>query len=279
MLPPAMRPGGEATRPAIDKAVTVLPEPDSPTSPTASPARTSKLTSFTARQTSPPVRNSVRSDLTDSSASEGGRAGMGRSGATSVTALMRARPPARSRGSSASRTPSPTRLTPIAISRIATPGTAATCGATLIRLRALAQHAAEVGHRRLRAEPQEAQAGGLQDHPANRRRGGYDHHGQHVWQQLGRDDAQVGLAHQPGGGDEVGLPQADGRAAHGAGEERHVDDDDGEHGVAEARSQRRHDRQGEQQIGERHEHIDAAHHQRVHGAAVIRRDDAEGRAD
>ena len=47
MLPPAMRPGGCTSR-MIDSAVTDLPLPDSPTSPSVSPARISKLTSSTA---------------------------------------------------------------------------------------------------------------------------------------------------------------------------------------------------------------------------------------
>src|SRR3977135_3369728 len=46
-LPRAMRPGG-CTRRMIDSAVTDLPLPDSPTSPSVSPARISKLTSSTA---------------------------------------------------------------------------------------------------------------------------------------------------------------------------------------------------------------------------------------
>jgi hypothetical protein len=47
MLPPAIRPGGWTSR-MIERAVTDLPLPDSPTSPSVSPARTSKLTSSTA---------------------------------------------------------------------------------------------------------------------------------------------------------------------------------------------------------------------------------------
>src|SRR5438132_3907909 len=47
MLPPTMRPGG-CTRRMIDNAVTDFPLPDSPTSPSVSPLRISKLTSSTA---------------------------------------------------------------------------------------------------------------------------------------------------------------------------------------------------------------------------------------
>jgi hypothetical protein len=45
--PATIRPGG-STSPRIEKPVTVLPEPDSPTSPTTSPAPTSNDTSSTA---------------------------------------------------------------------------------------------------------------------------------------------------------------------------------------------------------------------------------------
>src|SRR5687767_14175171 len=48
--PPTTRPGG-STRPRIEKPVTVLPQPDSPTRPSTSPGRTSKLTPSTARTT------------------------------------------------------------------------------------------------------------------------------------------------------------------------------------------------------------------------------------
>ena len=41
--PPAMRPGGCGTRPMIDSAVTLLPQPDSPTMPSVRPASTVKL--------------------------------------------------------------------------------------------------------------------------------------------------------------------------------------------------------------------------------------------
>ena len=45
--PPATRPGG-CSRPMIEKAVTDLPLPDSPTSPSVSPLRISNDTSLTA---------------------------------------------------------------------------------------------------------------------------------------------------------------------------------------------------------------------------------------
>src|SRR6185503_16322680 len=56
--PPTMRPGG-STRPRIENPVTVLPQPDSPTRPSTSPGRTSKLTPSTARTTPARVKKWV----------------------------------------------------------------------------------------------------------------------------------------------------------------------------------------------------------------------------
>src|SRR3954447_16066742 len=57
--PPTIRPGGLWISPRIDIAVTLLPDPDSPTTPNVSPGWRSQLTSFTARTTPPGVTNSV----------------------------------------------------------------------------------------------------------------------------------------------------------------------------------------------------------------------------
>src|SRR5438046_8184938 len=59
IAPPAMRPGGCARRYMIDRAVTVFPQPDSPTRPRTSPLPISKSTPSTARRTPREVVNSV----------------------------------------------------------------------------------------------------------------------------------------------------------------------------------------------------------------------------
>src|ERR1043165_2096821 len=69
--PPVIRPGG-ATRRMIDIAVTLLPQPDSPTRATASPLRTSNETLSTACTAPSGVRNDVRSLRTERSASPAG---------------------------------------------------------------------------------------------------------------------------------------------------------------------------------------------------------------
>src|ERR1700736_613708 len=63
--PPTMRPGGP-TRPRIEKPVTVLPEPDSPTSPSTSPRSTVKLAPSTARTAPWRVKNDVDRSVTAS---------------------------------------------------------------------------------------------------------------------------------------------------------------------------------------------------------------------
>ncbi len=57
--PPATRPGG-ATRPMIESAVTLLPQPDSPTMPSVRPASSAKLTPSTALNVPASVVNAVR---------------------------------------------------------------------------------------------------------------------------------------------------------------------------------------------------------------------------
>jgi hypothetical protein len=59
IAPDSMRPGGSATRRRIDSAVTVLPEPLSPTSATVVAAGTWKDTSSTARSVPSSVRKLV----------------------------------------------------------------------------------------------------------------------------------------------------------------------------------------------------------------------------
>ncbi len=99
MLPPAMRPGGSIS-PMIEKPVTDLPDPDSPTSPSTSPRARSNDTSATAGSTPSRVANSVRRLRTWSS------------GARHLASL----------GFSTSRSWSPTRLIARIVSSSAMPG-------------------------------------------------------------------------------------------------------------------------------------------------------------
>src|SRR6267142_3642804 len=66
--PPAMRPGGCGTRRMIESAVTLLPQPDSPTMPSVRPRARLKSTPSTARTSPCSVLNTVRKPRTSSRA-------------------------------------------------------------------------------------------------------------------------------------------------------------------------------------------------------------------
>jgi hypothetical protein len=66
--PPTMRPGGQAISRRIDIAVTLLPQPDSPTTASVSPASTWIDTPSTARVMPSRVKNQVRRSWISSSA-------------------------------------------------------------------------------------------------------------------------------------------------------------------------------------------------------------------
>ena len=65
--PLSIRPVGEATSRSTDSAVTLLPQPDSPTMPSVPPAGRSKLTPSTAGTTPSSVWKYVRRSCTESS--------------------------------------------------------------------------------------------------------------------------------------------------------------------------------------------------------------------
>src|SRR5438132_8534185 len=67
-----MRPGGDAMSRMIESAVTLLPEPDSPTIPSVSPSFSSNDKPLTARTMPSSVANVTRRSLTESSAMLGG---------------------------------------------------------------------------------------------------------------------------------------------------------------------------------------------------------------
>jgi hypothetical protein len=77
MWPPTMRPGS-GTRRRIDSAVMVLPQPDSPTTPSVSPSSTCRLTPSTARTVPREVANWVCRSSTRSSVVTGACAGRAR---------------------------------------------------------------------------------------------------------------------------------------------------------------------------------------------------------
>ncbi len=146
-------------------------------------------------------------------------------------------------------------------------------------LPALAEHRAEVSVRWLRPQAEKAQARGLQHHPAER--GG--HQQQQRWNQirqhLDEDDPGLAMTSQPSRVDIGLMPNLEHRPTNGPREEGHIGNRDGQHRVAETRTQRGDDRECEQQIREGHEHIHAAHQQRIGEPAEEARQHADQRAD
>ena len=102
-------------------AVTLLPEPDSPTTPRDLPRCRPKSMPSTARTTPSMVRNSVCRPRTSSRQVGARRRGLDRPVAD-ARRRIRARAHMRDRGSSASRRPSPMKLTASTVSTMAMPG-------------------------------------------------------------------------------------------------------------------------------------------------------------
>jgi hypothetical protein len=71
MAPPTTLPGGSATSRRTESAVTLLPHPDSPTTPKVSPLRTVQETPSTARTMPAPVKKWVRKSSISSSGAAG----------------------------------------------------------------------------------------------------------------------------------------------------------------------------------------------------------------
>ena len=101
-----MRPGGDGINRKIDSAVTLLPQPLSPTMARVSPGGTANETPSTARTTPSRVKNQVRRSAISRIGVGRGFGAMTTPAAGSAIAYMRR---AR-RGSSASRSPSPRRF-------------------------------------------------------------------------------------------------------------------------------------------------------------------------
>ena len=111
--PPITRPGGSGTSRITDSAVTLLPQPDSPTIASVSPRRTVNETSSTARNSPEFVKNTVCRFFTS----------------RTVVFLLRLGHQPRCLGSRMSRSASPNRLVPNTARLIATPGKITSHGA------------------------------------------------------------------------------------------------------------------------------------------------------
>ncbi len=115
-------------------AVTDLPEPDSPSTASVSPARTEYSTPLTALATPSRVRNSTcRSRTSSRGASSGPGGSVGTIGAPALSVAI-VPPPQRSLGSRASRTASPSMMNASTVRLSAPAGHSSMCGALRMEL-------------------------------------------------------------------------------------------------------------------------------------------------
>ena len=167
---------GRRSRPMTASAVMLLPQPDSPTRPKASPRPISKETFSTALNAAP-------------SPCKGRCAGRRPRAAGAFMPRLVC-----DCGSRMSRRPSPSRLRPSTVKKIARPGKTDSHGAVRDLVARLRQHAAPAREGRADAEAEEGERGLGQDGAAHAERGDHDQRPQDVGQDLGEHDAQVAVA-------------------------------------------------------------------------------------
>ena len=179
------------------------------------------------------------------------------------------------RGSSASRRPSPSRLTASTVTDRNAAGKEHDVGLDLPQRPALGHDVAPGRNGGRRAGADEGQ-NRLHDHGAGADIGGLH---QHRRQRVGQDVAQDDHRRARAGGDgrvDIGLlAQRQHDAAHEARHARDFGDGDGEDDVADAAARQRHQRDGEQDRRDRHQPVHEPHDDAV-GPAHETRDEADG---
>src|SRR5690349_6575392 len=250
--PPAIFPGGSISR-RIDSAVTVLPEPDSPTMPSTRPADSVKDSPSTAFSTRPALAKWVRSSSTARRAS--------------LTV-----PPARS-------------APRLGVERLAQPVADEVEGegdedddqagedGDVRRLAqhhpSVAHHDAPVGRRRLHPEAEEAQARADDDHQADQGGGVDQHRRDHVGEDVADDDRRLAGAAGARRFDIGLLLDLQGRGAGDARDVGHQHDHDGDDLGRDAGLQHAGDGDGEQHQREGEQDVERAHDRLVDHAAEI----------
>src|SRR5262245_30000119 len=133
----------------------------------------------------------------------------------------------------------------------------------------VAEDRAPLRRRRLRAESEEAEAGGRDDSLAEAERRHDDQRSQDARQQVAPHDPQVGATKAAGGLDVGVLLGRQRRATDQAGVARRPADAESDHRVVESRPQSGHDRQREEDARKRHQTVDQARDGEVDPAAVV----------
>ena len=240
----------------IDRLVTDLPEPDSPTTASVSPASSVNETSSTALTRPASVSKWVRRWRTSSSGAAE-RAGGGRGHSV-----------LRSLGSSRSRRPSPTICSDSAERMIANPGNTHQPDRLVRELLAAGDHRAPGRQRGRNADAEKRQAR-LGEHGVGEDEGRlHQDRRRDVLQDVDEQDAPRRNAQRARGLDEQQLAHDQRGGAHHAGHARRVDDRQREDHVGHRCAQHRDERDREQDVGERHHRVDHPHDRAVEPAEV-----------
>ena len=226
IAPPTMRPGGVGTSRMIDSAVTLLPQPDSPTTPSVSPGADREAT---RRRPSARRRPACRSGCAGRSTSSSGgvRRSIGR------IALTAASPGA---GRAQSRRPSPSRLMASTVSASRMPGYRMMWKATATKLRPSAIMLPQLGVCGGMPTPRN-DSDGLDQHGRGGDEGGlHDQRRHHVRQHVAPQDRRQPRADRVRRLDEELLAQGQRERAHQAHDARDLGNGDGDdHGGRLAR--------------------------------------------
>src|SRR3990172_4152771 len=257
-----------ANNPMIDMKIWLLPEPDSPTTPTVSPGPTAKLTSLTALTSPSGVSNTVSSPSTSR---VGTTAGASRASASAILGIEGIAQPVPDEVEAEQR-----RGEEDGGEHQRPPG-------GLHRSRALADQHAPARVRLLHAEAEEADEGFGQDDVRHRQRDIDDDRPERVGDDVAAHDVEGRDAAGDRRLDELLALEADRLAAHDA---RHVEPGDGaDADIDEQDVAAEHDgeQDHEEQERQRVEHVDGPHHHGVDAPAEEAGggapDDADGQAD
>ncbi len=296
MLPATMRPAADGTRRMTDSAVTDLPHPLSPTTPSVSP-RVERQRYSVHRLDHAVARVEMRAQPADgeyrsvdgphacgcqrcAAPRRGAIRALGRPGdshgdrgSRSAHHIRRA-----SRGSSMSRNPSPTRLIASTVTARNTPGSS-----TIARLQLkvgprFGHDVAPARNLRRRAGTEETQRG-LDQHGRRADVGRlHDQRRQRVGQQVPQHDARHARADRRRGLDIGLLANGEHDAAHQAHDPRHFGQRHGDDHDEDARLGQRDQRNGEHDRRNRHHAVHHPHHHRVHRAQIAA-DEADRQSD
>ena len=140
-------------------------------------------------------------------------------------------------------------------------------------------HGAPFGHRRLRAEAQEAQARRGENDARHVQRDADDHRGHAQRHDVAQDDPPRRRADQLHGGDVVGAPNGERLGARDPRIRRPRRDRDGEHRVLDAGTERCDEGERQDETREREEDVGDAHQRRVDEPSRITRDGTHDKPD